>query len=70
VSFSKFQYNSHPAATMNGTKKGNMRAIYCAFDEDTFNTIRKQAEKNNVSFAEQVRTVVEWGLESCKHVED
>lgn len=37
--------------------------IVCAFDEETFAQIRGRAVKEQTSFAEQVRQLVEWGLE-------
>lgn len=41
-----------------------MVRVVCAFDEETFGEIRKLAEKAETSFAEQVRRLVEWGLEA------
>lgn len=41
---------------------GGMRATACRFDEKTHEKIRKLAAKDNVSFAEKVREIVEWGL--------
>lgn len=40
-----------------------IRAVV-GFEPDTFETIRKRATKSRVSFAEEVRTLVEWGLEA------
>jgi hypothetical protein len=40
------------------------RKIAINFDEDTFETIRAMAAQGGVSFGEQVRTLVEWGLEA------
>ncbi len=37
-----------------------------AFDAETFERMRAMAVAANVSFAEQVRTIVEWGLDSAK----
>ena len=34
------------------------------FDSETFDEIRKRAIKEGTSFAEQVRILVEWGLEA------
>lgn len=36
------------------------------FDHDTYDIIRQRAVANRTSFAEEVRTLVEWGLESAK----
>jgi len=66
---SKHSYKSHPMPTMNGVKHGTMRAICCAFPADMFVTIQQMALKDGVSFAEQVRTIIEWGLETI-HTED
>lgn len=38
--------------------------IVCSFDEETFQQIRARAVKQETSFAEQVRQLVEWGLEA------
>ncbi|OWJ67423.1 hypothetical protein [Inquilinus limosus] len=40
--------------------------IVVSFDRDTFEQIRQRAERERTSFAEQVRTLVEWGLEDCE----
>lgn len=42
------------------------RQIVCAFDEDSFNEIRKLAAKSGVSFRAQVRLLVEFGIEDVK----
>lgn len=47
-----------------GKKSYHMRAIYCHFPQEMFDTIRKMAVENNSSFSEQVRTIIEWGLET------
>lgn len=49
-----------------GTKQCNKRHIAIAFDVDVFNEIRSRAQKEGTSFAEQVRLLVEWGLESAE----
>jgi hypothetical protein len=36
----------------------------CGFDPETFEAIRTRAVREQTSFAEQVRTLVEWGLEA------
>ncbi|WP_398471516.1 hypothetical protein [Tardiphaga sp.] len=42
----------------------SMRRVVCGFDQETFQVIRDRAVKENTSFAEQVRLLVEWGLEA------
>lgn len=42
------------------------RRIVCIFPDDTFEEIRAIAIEEGTSFAEQVRTLVEWGLEERK----
>lgn len=46
-----------------GTHKG-VRRIVVSFDDETFEIIRHQATKSGHSFAQQVRLLVEWGLEA------
>ena len=48
-----------------GSHKG-YRRIVVSFDEETFDAVRKLAESTGTSFAEQVRLLVEWGLEAEK----
>lgn len=43
-----------------------MPRVVCAFDEETFTEIRQRAIADETSFAEQVRRLVEWGLESAQ----
>jgi hypothetical protein len=40
--------------------------IVCYLDEDTFFAIRKRAVKEHTSFGEQVRILLEWGLEEAE----
>jgi len=40
--------------------------IVCYLDEDTFFAIRKRAVKEHISFGEQVRILLEWGLEEAE----
>lgn len=42
------------------------RRVVIAFDDETFATIRQRAIAAETSFAEQVRLLVEWGLETEK----
>lgn len=46
-----------------GHSKGSHKRIVVAFPPDTFDTINKLAVRSSTSFAEQVRMLVEWGLE-------
>lgn len=46
-------------------RKTGRRGIVVEFDVDTFAQVRERALANDTSFAEQVRTLVEWGLESA-----
>ena len=46
-------------------KRPHIRRVLVAFDNDTFADIRQQAIAAHVSFAEQLRTLVEWGMESA-----
>jgi hypothetical protein len=39
--------------------------IVCAFDIETWQQVRSRAKKNRVSIAEQVRRLVEMGLEDA-----
>lgn len=41
-------------------------AVVVRLDDETFAEVRDLAVKNGTSFAEQVRTLVEWGLEAGK----
>lgn len=55
----------HRASPGVGTKKGaGYRKISIAFSDGDFEAIRKLAARQRQSFAEQVRTLVEWGLEA------
>lgn len=49
------------AVRANGIRKFNT-----AFDEETYQQIRNLAMKSGVSFTQQVRLLVEWGLEAEK----
>lgn len=48
----------------NGHSYRCKRRIVIAFDPDTFEQISKRAQHSKTSFAEEVRTLVEFGLES------
>lgn len=45
------------------TRPGQLK-FQMYLDEETFSQVRGRAIKNNTSFAEEVRTLVEWGLEA------
>lgn len=42
-----------------------MRALTVRLDDDTFDELIRRANKEHTSVGEQVRKMVEWGLESC-----
>ena len=44
--------------------KPGLKRVVCAFDEETFDQVRARAIAQNTSFAEQVRQLVDWGLEA------
>lgn len=46
-----------------GLRKGAMVRVVVSFDEETFDQIRSRALAEHSSFAEQVRVLVEFGLE-------
>lgn len=46
-----------------GRRVGHKLKAWFSTDPDTFNAIRDLAIKNNTSFSEQLRLLVEWGLE-------
>lgn len=41
-----------------------MRKVVCLFDDETFEQVRQRAIAKETSFAEQIRQLVEWGLEA------
>ena len=47
----------------NGAEYKCMRRCMVAFDDETFEEIRQLAVENGTSFAEQIRLLVEFGLE-------
>lgn len=51
-----------------GTKVGNKRQLIVRVDDDTFEEIAELAAAENVSVAEQIRVLIEFGLESVKEV--
>lgn len=55
-----------PRIVGQGVKHGQMKSIYVALDPDTFDHLASRAKKEKTSMSEQIRTMVEWGLESEK----
>lgn len=56
-----------PAVGSNSRGDGtrhNQRRIVIGFDDETFQVIRDRSIREKTSFAEQVRLLVEWGLEA------
>lgn len=49
-----------------GVKMGNKRQIVVRLDDDTFDEVLALAEHSNTSVAEQVRVLIEFGLEDVK----
>ena len=47
-----------------GRSHGDLRRIVVAFGQETFDEIRERAIQQKTSFAEQIRLLVEWGLEA------
>lgn len=45
-------------------REGGIRRVSIGFDPETFMQVRRRAAAANVSFGEQVRLLVEWGLEA------
>lgn len=48
----------------NGNLARTQQRCVIGFDPETFNVIRDRAIREKTSFAEQVRILVEWGLEA------
>lgn len=55
-------YPTQTREVSKGSVKGGKRGTVVYFDEETFEEIRQRAEKQQTSFGEQVRLLVEWGL--------
>lgn len=53
-----------------GLSRGCMKRIVVSFDDETFEVIRQRAATHRTSFAEQVRQLVEWGLEDVQCAAD
>jgi len=54
---------TRPEIIGRGNDRGFLRRIVIGFDDETFDAIRHRAIAQKTSFAEQVRQLVEWGLE-------
>ena len=52
-----------------GERRRTGSRITIEFDDITFDEIKKRAIREKSSFAEQVRTLVEWGLNSEQETE-
>lgn len=48
-----------------GVRKGEYIGVVVRFDPETFEQIRGRALREATSFGEQVRTLIEWGLEAA-----
>lgn len=56
-----------PACVARGTPVTKIkRKTFVNFDHDTFEAVRIIAVRDGVSFAEVIRTLVEWGLEAIE----
>lgn len=58
----RYPSQTRPVARGAVTRAGLMFSV--ALDEDTVDEIRRRAERDSTSFAEQIRMLVEWGLEA------
>lgn len=47
-----------------GNRDGNHVKLVCAIDPDTFDQIRNRAVAAKTSVAQQIRELIEWGLEA------
>lgn len=52
-----------------GCPEGYMIKTVCLFDDETHAEVRTMAERKNTSFAEQVRILVDMGIETMKEIE-
>jgi len=57
--------SSQRQPAIGSVKSRGSRRIVVQFDDETFDVIRRRAKDAGTSFAEEVRTLVEWGLEDC-----
>lgn len=48
-----------------GHQRCNLRRVVIGFDPDTFAELNARAKRAHTSFAEEVRTLITWGLESA-----
>ncbi len=47
-----------------GCREHGKVKVVCAFDEEMFQAVRARAIKRGGSMAEEIRTLIEWGLEA------
>ena len=59
-------WKPHPYREVHGVRnsKSGALSITIPFDPDTFAEIKGLAKRDDVSFSEQVRTLVQWGIEA------
>ncbi len=60
-----FNHSTNPARGVVNPDRPHMKQSVVAFDIETFDQIRARAVSEGTSFAEQVRLLVEWGLEAA-----
>ena len=59
--------SSHGVAAAGSPRHDSaLRQLCVGFDSDTFAFIKRKAAENRCSVTEQIRTYVEWGIESEK----
>lgn len=46
--------------------KDGTLGVVCRFDDETFAVIRQRAIDERTSFGEQIRILIEWGLEAAE----
>lgn len=57
------RYKRPAEGSLAGGRSRGMPRVTVAFEKDTLEEIAKRAQKDKVSFAEMVRTLIEWALE-------
>jgi len=70
VSYTNGKFKPRHVAKGVVNTNGSLIGTCCSFDPDTHEEIRQLAIKNGVSFAEQVRCLVEWGLQEQTDVDN
>jgi hypothetical protein len=53
-----------PAGPAKGVLRSGRRQLVVRLDDDQFEEVRSRAERCGTSVAEQVRLLIEWGLEA------